>query len=216
MSVDKVRGEIINIGRFLIARELTVGSSGNISVRVSDEKIVVTPSGISFEAMSPEDLIVVDIHGNVVEGDRNPSIELPMHLTIYRNRSDVNAIIHAHTIFCSALAATHTSIPPILDEMVLYIGGEISVAEYALPGSEELARNTLKALGNKKAVILANHGVVVCGRDLRDALEVLLRVERIARIYILARLIGEPKRLPNEAIEHEMEMYELLLLKQCP
>jgi len=211
-SIRALREEIIRIGDFLIKKDLTIGSSGNISVKIgSKDLILITPSGIPFEIMRPEDIVVVNLEGKIIEGDKNPSTELPMHLKIYKEREDISAIIHAHTIYAGALAVTHTPIPAILDEMILYLGGEISVAEYAPPGTEELARNAVKALGKKKAVILANHGVVACGKNLKDALEVLLRVERAAKIYILARIIGEPRKLPKEAIEHELEIYKLLL-----
>ncbi|MHA1616678.1 MAG: class II aldolase/adducin family protein [Candidatus Njordarchaeales archaeon] len=211
-SVERLKEEIVKVGKYLLDKDLTIGSSGNISVRVREKELVlITPSGVPFDIMKPNDIVVVDMNGEVVEGERNPSTEMPTHLRIYKERKDVNAIIHAHAIYTGALAATHTSIPAVLDEMILYLGGEVEVAEYAPPGTEELAENAVKALGRKKAVILANHGVLVCGKDLKDTLEILLRVERVARIYILSKIIGEPRKLPKEAIEHELEIYELLL-----
>ncbi|MCR8453626.1 MAG: class II aldolase/adducin family protein [Crenarchaeota archaeon] len=210
MDLSKLKGEIIRVGRLLIRKNLTVGSSGNISVRIpGEDRIIITPSGVPFRTMLPEELVIIDLDGRVIEGKKRPSSELPLHLKIYKSRPDVNAIIHAHTIYCSVLAATRTPIPPILDEMIFFIGGDILVAKYAPPGTEDLARNALEALGTRKAVILANHGVVACGRDLEDALETLVRVERISQIYILAKLIGEPKRLPDEVIRREIEAYEL-------
>ena len=213
MNLDEIKKEIIRVGRFLIEKDLTVGSSGNISVRIPEEnKIVITPSMIPFVKMTIEDLLVLDPKGDVIEGERNPSIETPLHLKIYEARKDINAIIHAHTIYASAFAVARKRIPPILDELIVYTGGEVEVADYALPGSEELAENVLKALGNKKAVLLANHGLVACGRDLEDALDVLLKVERTARIFILTKVIGEPHTLPKESIEMEQELYEALNL----
>jgi len=213
MNLDEIKKEIIRVGRFLIEKDLTVGSSGNISVRIPEEnKIVITPSMIPFVKMTIEDLLVLDPKGDVIEGERNPSIETSLHLKIYEARKDINAIIHAHTIYASAFAVARKRIPPILDELIVYTGGEVEVADYALPGSEELAENVLKALGNKKAVLLANHGLVACGRDLEDALDVLLKVERTARIFILTKVIGEPHTLPKESIEMEQEFYEALNL----
>ena len=163
-DIEELKRKIVQACRILIDRNLSFGSSGNISARIpGEEKVIITPSAVPLEKISPDDLLILDMEGNVVEGDKNPSVETPLHLTIYRNRSDVNAIIHAHPIYSSALATTHTSIPPILDEVIHQIGGEVSVSEYALPGTKELAKNVLRALGKKKAVILANHGVVTCG-----------------------------------------------------
>lgn len=211
MNLDTLRNEIVRVGRTLIRKGLTVGSSGNISARIpGDSRIIITPSGVPFRVMRPEELVIVNIDGEILEG-KKPSSELPLHLKIYKNRPDINAIIHAHSVYCSVLAANHTPIPPILDEITVFLGGEVLVAKYAPPGTEELAKNALEALGKRKAVILANHGVVACGRDLNDALEVLIRVERVAKIYTLARLIGEPRRLPDEAIRREKEIYESLI-----
>jgi len=213
MSYGNLRGKILETGHFLIKNNLTVGSSGNISVRIPNEnKVLITPSMIPFTKMTSDDLLLIDLDGNVIEGERNPSVETPMHLSIYKKRNEINAIIHAHPIYSSAFAVAHKTIPPIIDELVVYTGGEIQLAKYALPGTEELAENVVNALGNRKAVLLSNHGILVCGKDLDDAVDVLLKVERTAKIYILAKILGEPKMLPKEAIEAEKEMYEIMQL----
>ncbi|MEX2690217.1 MAG: class II aldolase/adducin family protein [Candidatus Njordarchaeum guaymaensis] len=211
MKYSEIRNKIVEIGRFLLEKDLTVGSSGNISVFIPDNReIVITPSMIPFRKMKPEDLLVVDLEGNVIEGERNPSVESQMHIKIYENRKNVNAIIHAHPIYASAFAVSQKAIPPILDELAVYTGGAVHVAKYALPGTEELANNALDALKEKKAVLLANHGILVCGKNLDDALDVLIKVERTAKIYILAKIIGEVKLLPESAIKTEIELYEVM------
>jgi len=144
-----------------------------------------------------------------VEGKRNPSVETPMHLAIYKNRDDVKAVIHAHPIYSSVFAVTGIEIPPILEEMVLYTGGEVKVAKYAPPGTKELANNVVKALEDRKAVLLMNHGIITCGKDLDDALDVLICVERTAKVYLLSKMVGEPRLLPKEIIKVEKDIYRL-------
>ncbi|MHA1338165.1 MAG: class II aldolase/adducin family protein, partial [Promethearchaeota archaeon] len=147
--------------------------------------------------------------GNIIEGNRNPSIEKNMHLKVYKEREDINAIIHAHSIFSTILSTLKYSIPPIIEELIPYVGGEIMVAEYAEAGSEELAENVLKQLGDKNAVLLANHGNLCCGSHLEGAYTVLTYVERAAKIYYMAKIIGDPNLLPEDTVDYEKDIFEL-------
>ena len=199
---EDVKSDIVRTLKILEEKGLNYGRSGNVSVRIpSKGHIVITPSGLVKSALSPKDLLVIDMEGNVIEGGGLPTIETPLHLGIYKEYEYFNAVIHAHTIYSSALAVARESIPPIIEEMVLYIGGEVRVADYAPFGSKELAENAVKALRNRKAVILANHGVVACGRDLWEALEVLEVVERAAHIYILSKVLGRAFSISSEVTE---------------
>lgn len=209
MLFPELRTKIAEIFRFLNETSLTFGFSGNISVRTPENGLfIITPSGMKKARLNPEDMIVVDYKGDVVEGTGKPSVETPMHLAIYKCRKDVKAIIHAHPIYSTVFAVTGIDMIPITEEMVLYTGGEVKVAEYALFGTEELARNVLEALGKKRAVLLRNHGIVTCGRDLDEAVDVLLCVEREAKIIILSKLLGEPKPLPKYTLDFEKKLYE--------
>ncbi len=205
---EDVKSDVARVLKILEEKGLNYGRSGNVSVRIPDKgHIVITPSGLVKSALSPKDLLVIDIEGNVIEGDGSPTVETPLHLGIYREYEYFNAVIHAHTIYSSALAVARESIPPIIEEMVLYIGGEVRVADYAPFGSKELAENAVKALRDRRAVLLANHGVVACGRDLWEALEVLEVVERVAHIYVLSKALGRAFSIPREVAEFQKTVF---------
>jgi L-fuculose-phosphate aldolase len=198
---EDVRRRIVDVMRYMEERGLNYGRSGNVSVRVGDDRVLITPSGVVKAEMSPEDILVVTMDGEVVEGGRSPTVEMPLHLAIYRNYEHFRAVIHAHSPYTSVLAVAREPLPPIIEEMVIYTGGDVRVAEYAPFGSRELAENAVKALEGRSAAILANHGIVACGKTLNEALEVLTVVERTAQTYILAKLLGKAFSLPEETVE---------------
>jgi L-fuculose-phosphate aldolase len=151
--------------------------------------------------------VIVDFEGQRVEGKLNASIEAAMHIEVYKACKKVNAIVHAHPVFCSVIAVSGLEIPAIIDEQVTYIGREIKVAEYALPGSRELARNVVSALWSRNAVILANHGALSVGRDLSEALTICELLENTARIYICALGLGKVHPPPAEVAELEKAFF---------
>jgi len=198
---EDVKKRIVNVMRYMEERGLNYGRSGNASVRVSEDHVLITPSGVVKAEMPPEDILVVSMNGEVIEGRRAPTVEMPLHLAIYRAYEYFRAIIHAHAPYTSVLAVAREPLPPIIEEMVIYTGGEVRVAEYAPFGSKKLAENAVKALEGRSAVILANHGVVACGRSLEEALEVLTIVERTSQTYVLAKSLGKVFNLPEEVVE---------------
>ena len=203
MPYYKLRKKLVYVGLQLLKEGFVSGSSGNLSIRIpNEEKIVITPSNVKYEKINPKDILVIDFDGNVLIGDRNPSVEKIMHLTIYKNRPDVGAIIHSHGVYSTVLSLLNLNLPPIVEEFVPYIGGEVKVADYGEAGSEEIAKNAIKALGDLNAVILSNHGNLCCGSHIEGALDVLKMLERTARIYILAKLPGTPKSLPEETVDY--------------
>jgi L-fuculose-phosphate aldolase len=204
---EDLKKRIVEVLVYLESKGLNYGRSGNISVRASGEHIVITPSGLVKSKLKPEDLVIVDYNGEIVEGFNKPSSELPLHLAIYRAYEYFNAIIHAHSIYTGILSVMREPLPPILEEMTIYLGGDIRVTDYAPFGTRELAENSVEALRNRKAVILANHGVVACGIDLEDALEVLELVERAAQIYVFSRLTGRVTTLPVDVVEHQKKIF---------
>lgn len=185
----------------MVDRGFVVGTWGNVSTRI-EEKFVITPSRMSYDKLSPEDMVIVDMYGNVIKGKWKPSIETPLHVAIYKARKDVNAIVHTHSIFASAVAVTRCGIPPIIEDLVQIVGGEVNIATYALPGTEELAGNAVKALSDKNAVLLANHGLIGVGRDLEEAFMICEIVEKSARILIHSKVLGNPVILDREDIKY--------------
>ena len=192
---------------------LVIGSSGNASLRITGtDQVAITPSSIDYSCMSADDVMIINTEGEVLEGDRNPSIEHPLHLAIYKARPDVNAIVHTHCIYASALAVLRQPLPPIIDEFVIKLGGQVEVADYGLPGSLELAEYVVKALGPRNAVLLANHGGVTVGSTMDSAYHNALLLERVAHIYLLARAV-DPKKITNippEAVEVQQQMFEMM------
>ncbi len=209
MLYESERKQIVEAFRFLEERDLNYGYSGNISMRVDKRGVfLISPSGAKKSKMRPEDVLVVDWNLNVLDGQGRPSVEAVTHLAVYKARPDVNAVVHAHSPYASILAVLRRNLPPILEETVIYLGGEILVARYAVTGTDELARNVVEALGERNAVILSNHGALAVGKNLEEAIDSLVYLERAARTYILASLLGEPTPLPREAYEIELEIFK--------
>lgn len=202
------RQEVVEKGVEILASNLTVGTWGNISCRVpAKDCFAITPSGMSYETLEPDDIVVVDYREKILSGTRQPSIELPLHLAIYQARPDVQAIIHTHSPYATALAVARKEIPGAVEDLVQIVGGNVRVNEYALPGSQQLAINTVKALEGRNAVLLANHGMLGVGRDLNEALKVCQVVEKSAQIIIFAQLMGGIVELSQEDIKGMRNFY---------
>jgi L-fuculose-phosphate aldolase len=198
----KYADERAAIARYALEMEergLTVGTSGNVSHRVA-EGAVITPSGIPYADIRPEDCAILDLDGNVIEATKAPSVEHKVHLACYKHREDVNAVIHAHPTVASAFAAARKPLPAFLDEFGVYVGDEVRVADYAISGTPDIADNVIKAMGDTaNAVFLASHGMVAVGKDLRAAMHVAQQVERAALVYLYTQMLGGPQDLPAEA-----------------
>ena len=199
--------EVLEIARRMDEKGLVVGTSGNVSQRFREpdgrELIAITPSGRRYDTMKAGDIVLVDLEGQRVEGELAPSIETMLHVGIYKARRKVCAVVHTHAVFGSTIAVTGKEIPSLLDDQVTLLGGEIKVAAYALPGSPELARNAVAALGSRNAVVLANHGTLTVGRNLREAFENCELLEKTARVYIQAMCLGALTPVPAEMAEVE-------------
>lgn len=211
-NINKLKKKIVELCKNLLKGGHVIGSAGNVSVRIKnneEEFVLITPSNVKYDKMKPKDILIINMEGKVIEGNRNPSVEKQMHLTVYKERIDVNAIIHAHSIYSTALSALNLSLPPIMEELVPYIGGEVLCAEYGEAGTEELAEAVIKNLEERNAVLLANHGNLCCGSHLEGAYTVLQYLERGAKIYYLTKLVKEPNLLPDDTIDYEKEIFEI-------
>ena len=192
-------------------RGLVAGSSGNASIRLGpadgSEQYLVTPAGLPYEHMTPDDLVEVDGNIEPVSGEGIPSTESALHLGIYRRRPDVGGVVHTHSLYASVSAVVGKPIPPIVDEMVVYLGGPVEVAEYGFPGTEELAEAAADALGDRRAVLLRNHGMCAVGETIEAALRNAVLVERVAQIYAFAQIAGGATQVPDDAVETERAVY---------
>ncbi|SHE53213.1 L-fuculose-phosphate aldolase [Desulfofundulus australicus DSM 11792] len=202
VAVEKYKEQVYKMSLRMATSGLVTGSWGNISARVPrEELVVITPSGIPYANLQARDMVVLDLDGRVVEGEKRPSTEFMLHLAIYHARPDVYAVMHTHSVFASALAVARKPIPPILEDLAQTVGNGVAVASYARAGTEELARAAVEALGDRGAVLLANHGVVGVGRNLEEAFMVCQIVEKSAKVYVWADLVGQPAILPAEEVE---------------
>ncbi len=202
------REEVVAMGKELINRKLVAGSWGNISVKIADGVYAVTPSGRGYANQKPDDIIIIDDACNKLDGELTPSSESKLHTAIYNACPEAKAIIHTHSIYASALAAMRKPVPAIIEDIVQIIGGRVECAEYALPGTQELADNAVKAMNGRKAVLLANHGAVCWGKDLADALIVCEILEKAAQIAIICQSCGGAVELSNEDAEIMHSFYE--------
>ena len=208
---DTERDALLKAVHDLDRRGLVSGSSGNVSMRLEvstgQERYLVTPSGVTYDKIAAADMVVVDSELEPIDNEAIPSTESQLHLAIYEARNDINAVVHTHSLYATVAAVTGRPIPPVVDEMVVYIGGRIEVADYAFPGSEELAVNAAAALGDRKAVLLRNHGLCIAGTDLDEAVRIAVLAERVAQVFVHAEITSGASTLPADAIEAERAVY---------
>ncbi|TDD88951.1 class II aldolase/adducin family protein [Actinomadura rubrisoli] len=203
MLLEDERAALCGTGRRLAAAGLVTGTSGNVSVRAGD-LVAVTPGGMMLDRMGPADCPVVNMAGRIVDGERAPSSETPMHLALY-GAAPAGAIVHTHSTYATVVATTMAELPPIHYNTLL-LGGVVKVAEYATYGTPELAENVRRAMeGGKRAALMANHGGVAIGGDLDEAFENARLLEWLCGVYVRARTIGEPRILTDEELAKVVE-----------
>jgi hypothetical protein len=208
MILEKEREQVIEYSLKLLSEGLTNGTAGNVSIFNREEGLVaISPTGVNYSELTPEMISIVDLEGKLIEGLK-PSSELEMHMILYRNREDVNAVIHTHPVYTTVLACLRQDLPAI-DYMIAVTGAtKVRCAEYASYGTKELAENAYKAMGNSLAVILANHGLTTAGKDIANAFNITVQVEYISNLYIKARNIGEPIILPDNEMNSMLERFK--------
>lgn len=204
--MSHLREQLLAISRKLCELGLNRGTSGNASVR-DGTGFLVTPTGMAVEEMTPRDMVWMSIDGKV-QGERQPSSEWRFHRDILQARPEVGAVIHTHAMFATTLACLHREIPPFHYMIAVAGGGTIRCAPYALFGSQALSDAALSALQDRKACLLANHGMIAVGRDLDQALSVAVEVETLCEQYWRALQVGEPKLLSAEQMTEVMEQFK--------
>jgi len=204
----KERQEIVEYGKKLVTSGLTKGTGGNLSIYNREEGLMaISPSGIDYFEIRPEDVVVLDLDGNIVDGDKKPSSELEMHRIFYKNRDDIDAIIHTHSTYATVLSCLNIPLPPV-HYLVALAGLDVRCAKYATFGTEELAKNAFEAMKDRYAVLLANHGLLAGAKDLANAFNITEEIEYCAELYIKAKAIGEPVILPEEEMELMLEKFK--------
>lgn len=210
MSAYEVRQEIIRVGKSLYDKGFIAASDGNISVRLDERHVLATPTCMCKGHMAAEDLVVIDMQGRRLEGFREVSSEIGMHLMIYRVRSDVNAIVHAHPVTATGFASAGIALDkPLVSEVVLALGS-VPLAHYATPGTQALSDALEPLVSGHNAILMANHGVVAYAEDLLNAYMNMETVEHFAKIALTTRLLGQEHPLGADQVADLMDIRKKL------
>ena len=188
---------LLAVAKEMLASGLVEGTAGNLAARLPDGNVVLTPSSLDYRAMALDDLVVCAPDGTVVDGHRSPTSEKALHLTALARYPEVGATMHCHAKHCTMFALTGRSVPAVIEEFVVYVGGDVPVAAYRTTGSDELAEEVARHVGDRSAVLMANHGLFAVGKDPDDVLHVASLVERTAEIVWGASRLGEIVPLPD-------------------
>ncbi|MFO7834755.1 MAG: class II aldolase/adducin family protein [Halohasta sp.] len=201
------RQTVGDTGRQMLEEGLTKATGGNVSSRVGDNHVAVSPSGVPYPDIEPEDVPLVDLDAELIDGDLEPSAETPMHTAVYCERDDVGGIIHTHSPYASTFASLSEPIEAS-HYLIAYAGDRVPVAPYETYGTEELGAAAAETLGDTyNACLLENHGVLTVGETIEGAFETALMVEYCARIHYQARTIGDPTILSDEEVDRLIERF---------
>ena len=195
-TITELRQEIVDRSLQAFHEGLFSGTSGNMSCYLREEDLVlITPTSVRYDVMRAEDIVVLRLDGTVVEGHLKPSSEWRMHAAVYEAYGETNAVFHTHSPYATAFAVVRESIPAVLIESRVFLGGDIRCADYAAPGTKEVGVNAVPALKDRGGCTLANHGVLAVGKDLAQAYLRAEYIEDVAKIYTYAKSIGTPVAL---------------------
>ena len=201
MLLPELRADVARYARKMYSSQLVQATQGNLSARdVESGLVCITPSGADYEALTAEDIAVVDEDGNVVESKWKPSVETPLHTLVLRRRRDINCVMHTHSPYATAFGVVYQPFPMVLAESALCLGGEVPIAPYRMSGTPEFAELVAETLGSGPAVIWGNHGAMVVGVNLPLTFSIAHALEDSAKVYAIAKQIGTPVMLPPDEI----------------
>ncbi len=201
MTIQEMKEAVCSWAKQSYAEKLFAGTSGNLSMYDQERGVmVITPTSVAYELIAPEDMVVMKLDGQVLEGSYRPSSEWRMHGAVYAAKPEVGALIHTHSPYATAFAVTHKNIPTILIEMVPFLGGDVPLARFAMPGTAAVGEEAVKVLKERTGCLLANHGVLTVGKDLAQAHLRAVYVEDAAKICALAMGVGEIHTMSDEQI----------------
>lgn len=203
MKYRDLKEQVARTAREMSASSLVTGTSGNVSVRTPESEVLITPSGLDYSQLELDDVVLVTVEGEIMEGSLAPSSETPMHTGIYRSRPEVGAVVHTHARFATTLACLGWEIPPVHYMLTtLSEDGRVPLAPYATYGTEELAGYVNRALGEShNACLLQNHGTIAVGESVEEAFSRTVVLEEMAEVYYRAKLVGEPILLTDEQVD---------------
>ena len=208
MLLQEEREQVVAYCKKLITQGLTKGTGGNISIFNREKGLfAISPSGIDYFETEPEDVVVMNLQGQVVDGKRKPSSEHELHRIFYENREDINAVVHTHSVYCTVLAVLREELPAS-SYLVAFAGGpNVRCGEYASFGTRELAEITYKAMEGRNAALMANHGLLAGAGDILNAFNIAEQIEGCAEVYVKARMIGRPVILDEEEMETMVDRF---------
>lgn len=198
MLLEQQRSQVVKTAVALLNTGLVVNTSGNVSVRV-DDHIVITPSGHSYENLEAEDILILDLDGNPVDGDLLPSSETPLHLSIYASDENIHAIVHTHSVYATAVSTLVRELPAI-HYQIADLGGPVPVAPYQTFGTPELATSVTNAIQGHAAALMQNHGAVTVAETVEKALNRSVTLEWLSRLYLIATQSGSPSLIDDEEL----------------
>jgi len=193
--------ELCDMAKKMYHSGLVAGTWGNLSVRIDDDYMVVTPSGMQYDTLAPEDMVVMNMHDYAYQGNRKPSIEYFMHAALLLDNPGANAVVHTHSTYALMMASARKPIPPVCDDQVQILGGDIRVAQYTMPGTIEMARTIVENIRGRAGVLIPNHGAVTIGETLDKALLASVILEKTAQVYIGTLALGGPVELDHGDVE---------------
>lgn len=209
MNYIKEREELVEYGKMMSTEGLSSGTSGNLSIYDAEKGLVfITPSGVDYLKTKPEDIVVMNLEGEIIEGDKKPSSEWHLHTLFYKNKPEARAVVHTHSVYCTTFSSLRMPIYPIHYVIADANAFEVPCAKYERYGTEKLAKAAVEASGKSNAVLLANHGLVVCGKNMKSAYGLAKEMEYIAEIQYRAMSVGKPVFLTDEEMEEVAEGFK--------
>jgi len=209
MSLDELRQQVYEGNCMLPKAGLVTWTSGNVSGRDPETGyVVIKPSGVRYEALRPEDMVVVDLDGKVVMGRLKPSVDSATHLYVYRHRTDVFGMVHTHSTFATAFAAAGKPIPVYLTAMADEFGGPVPLGVYCQIGGEEIGRELVRSIGNSPAILIKSHGVFTVGPSVEAAVKAAVMVEDVAKTVFYASQLGDLQEIPADEVERAHRQYK--------
>jgi L-fuculose-phosphate aldolase len=209
-KLEQLRKAVVRGAQEIYAKGLVEDGEGNVSIKVYKNEILVTPTSTKYDLLTTDSIVHMDLSGKVLGTGKIPSTEVKMHLAVYKDRPKVKCVIHNHSPYVSMLSILRKNIPIIMEQQLIFLGGEIRCTEITEAHTEEMGTSALKALGRNNAAILANHGAIVCGKSLDHTVRFAVILEKLAKIYWGALQIGEPLAIPKENLEEHEKMFTSL------
>lgn len=211
LAVEALKADVAELNRRLVTENLVVWTAGNVSARVpGTDLMIIKPSGVDFEALTADDMVVVDLAGRLLAGRHRPSSDTAAHCYVYRHMPEVGGVVHTHSTYAVAWAACQRPIPCTTTMQADEFGGAIPIGPFAIIGDDSIGRGIVETLtgSRSRAVLMANHGPFTIGKDPKDALKAAVMLEEVARSSAIARLVGEPVAVPDEFVDCLFDRYQ--------